>query len=58
MPHIRRQILSSPPNNPPFSSPAIPGQQSVIPGLVPGTMVSASTAIGPRDKPGDDGGGG
>ncbi len=28
---------------------------SVIPGLVPGAKVSASAAIGPRDKPGDDG---
>ena len=28
--------------------------KNVIPGLVPGTRVSNSAAIGPRDKPGDD----
>ncbi len=30
-------------------------QKDVIPGLVPGTKLAASSAIGPRDKPGDDG---
>ena len=28
--------------------------KTVIPGLVPGTKVSATASIGPRDKPGDD----
>ena len=29
----------------------------VIPGLVPGTNTNTGAAIGPRDKPGNDGGG-